>query len=266
MALELEEAAYQLSYESDGEQPVIAVHAHPSYFRYCQLGPNIEAQQAHFHLESFTSDADAYGYGGVGHMVESPLVDDWTALRMPLPEGEEGKIYLGSPTKKLLPIVTTFSSVLGHLNHGPYSPPGYPTDPNRPQFLTASAYNSVGRLNQPDSAYLRARLTPALLTALSEIEDIKTIEARVREALKASFAYPYPPAEDWDDSFGVTLGPEISFDYPGDGTGFFGRQTDETAREGLTINAKNNDYPVQQIALLGGLAALNDAALEAWGD
>jgi hypothetical protein len=65
-----------------------------------------------------------------------------------------------------------------------------------------------------------------------------------------------------EHDFRVSLRSNIAFDYPGDGSGFYPGRSHSVQPEGLNLVAANNDYPIQQVAIIGGLAALSDVALE----
>jgi hypothetical protein len=129
------------------------------------------------------------------------------------------------------------------------------TDPHNPQLVIASLSNQTP-LNEQYSAPLRATITPAALERLSALPNLEASEVQVRQAIYTSFQYPYGHAR--EDEFRVTLGEDLSFDYPGDGTGFFASRRRDVKSGGITLHAANNDYPIQQVGLMGGLAALND--------
>ena len=256
MPLALEQATYHLGYEVNGEQPVISLHTDLANLASLQdLDENLADIQAYLGIKSpFSFELDAFGYEGVGTIDESAHVVGWTALRLALPEPKSGERYYGSPTPQVLPIVTTLSVALSHLKQSAEGK----TDPNNPQLVVASLSNRTP-LNDSYSAPLRATITPTALERLSAIPELEVAEERVRQALFASYQYPYGHTR--DDDFRVTLGEDISFDYPGDGTGFFASRRRDLKREGLTLNAANNDYPIQQVGIMGGLAALNDVVL-----
>lgn len=250
-------AVYHLGYELKGEQPVISVHTDPANLESLQgLGDKLERVQAYLGMaSSFAFESDAFGYEGVGTIGESTHVVGWAALQLALPEPKTDSRYRGSPTPQVLPIATTLSVVL---EHAVQSATGK-TDPKNPQLVVASLANRTP-LNSQYSAPLRAIITPPALERLSAVTDLGAAEEQVRQALFASFQYPYRHVDDYD--FRVTLDDEIiSFDYPGDGTGFFARRSRDTTKDGLMVNAANNDYPIQQMSLIGGLAALNDVVL-----
>lgn len=256
----LEQATYHLGYTLAGEQPSISLHTHPAH-----LEQIVETRDDLAHLQkylgmsdNFTFDAEAFGYAGVGRLEDSSHVAGWAALSLAIPKAESNGMYYGTPTPQLLPIVSTLSVALRHLNI--LDPENRESsDPKHPQLVTASLTNSVP-LNEQYSAPLRATLSPDMLLWLELLPEVDVAEEQVRQALMRSFRYPYSHVR--EDDFRVELGESISFDYPGDGTGFFARRKDSKPPKGLTLNAANNDYPVQQIALLGGLAALNDIILE----
>lgn len=249
-------ATYHLGYEAAGEQPVLSLHTDYANLESLQaLSENLDNLQTYLGIKSpFTFEDDAYGYEGVGTVSESALVVGWTALRLALPKPKSGERYYGSPTPQVLPIVTTLSVVLSHIKQ---SAEGR-TDPENPQLVIASLSNRTP-LNDSYGAPLRATITTAALERLNATPDLEAAEEKVRQALFASFQYPYGHAR--DDDFSVTLGENISFDYPGDGTGFFASRSRDMKREGLTIDAANNDYPIQQVGIMGGLAALNNVVL-----
>ncbi len=179
-------------------------------------------------------------------------------LRLAIPKAESNRRYRGAPTPQLLPIVSTLSVALNHLNS--LDPDKRESsDPQYPQLVTASLSNRVP-LNKQYSAPLRATLSPDMLIWLELLPEVDTAEEQVRQAMIHSFQYPHAHVS--DDNFGVRLGESISFNYPGDSTGFCAWRKDSSPTKGLKLNAANNDYPVQQVALMGGLAALNDIVLE----
>lgn len=258
MPITLDQATYHLGYEVNGEQPVISLHTDPANLESLHdLDENLERVQEYLGIKSpFIFEDDAFGFEGVGTVSESAHVVGWTALRLALPEPKSGKSYYGSPTPEVLPIVTTLSVALSHLKQSAEGK----TDPENPQLVIASLSNRTP-LNESYSAPLRATITPAALERLTALPDIEAAEERVRQALFASYQYPYGHTR--DDDFRVTLGEDVSFDYPGDGTGFFASRSRDIKREGLTLNAANNDYPIQQVGIMGGLAALNTVLLDA---
>lgn len=258
MALNLEQASYHLGYEVDGDQPVISVHTDLANFAGLQEEEEgLARYQSYLGIDSpFSFDVDRFGYEGLGSIEESTRVEDWTVLRLALPEPETSESYYGATTPRVLPVVTTLSVVLSRLNHSAEGA----TDPENPQLLTASLSNNVP-LNSHYSAPLRAVITFDGLDRLSAVSDMEAAEEQVRQALFESFQYPYGHRE--EDDFRVSLGDNISFDYPGDGTGFFASRSQGLKREGLVLNAANNDYPIQQLGIIGGLAALNDILLDA---
>jgi hypothetical protein len=64
------------------------------------------------------------------------------------------------------------------------------------------------------------------------------------------------------ETVNTALGEDISFDYPGDGTGFFANRERKMTSEGIKLVAANNDQPLQQIGIIGGLAAMSEMVLE----
>jgi hypothetical protein len=257
MPMTLEQATYHLGYELKGEQPVISLHTDLANLANLQyLDKNLVRTQTYLGINSpFTYELEAFGFEGVGTIDEPACVAGWVALRLALPKRATGSIYYGSPTPEVLPIVATLSVVLGHLKQWAEGK----TDPDNPQLVIAGLSNRTP-LNEYYSSPVKATITPAALKKLATLSDLKAAEERVRQALFASFQYPYGHA--LDEDFRVSLGNDVSFDYPGDGTGFFASRIRDLKTEGLILNAANNDYPIQQVGILGGLAALNTMLLE----
>ena len=264
--MSLEKAVYHLGYEVEGEQPVINVHSHPESFEVLTgLEADLSGLQEYLHMdEAFAFDADAFGYGGVGRLEPSPHVDGWSKLRLALPAATSEDSYWGASTPQVLPVVSTLSTAFHYLRQLidliPTRDIDLLADPNRPQLIMPSLNNEYP-LDRQYSARFCAQLTPFMLDELETNPDIEIVEQRVREALKLSFQYPYGGTFR-DDDFRVKLGEDIDFKYPGDGTGFFANRERKMTNEGIRIVAANNYHPLQQIGILGGLAAMSEVVLE----
>ncbi len=253
------QATYHLGYELDGQQPVISVHADPAYFKDLLLkSDHLRGVQEYLGLASdFTHHEEAFGYGGIGRLEESSKGLGWMALKLTIPKAKSNGRGISTPTPELLPVVSTLSVALGHLNNVNQMRQG---NPNNSQLITVDLENTVPH-DEYHSAHISAQLTPDMLTWLELLPDVQAAQERVKGALQRSFEYPYTNPRE-NDEFWVRLGDVISFTYPGDGTGFSAWRSDADPRKGLRINAMNNDHPIQQVAILGGLAALNDIVLE----
>lgn len=253
------QAQYHLSYSQDGEQPVLEIHS--DFENFTSIASNEEhlmAVQEYLGLEqSFDSDTDSFGYSGVGQIDESTHTPGWTVLTVPIPQNDTGELFFAAATDRLLPVTATVGTVLRSIAINTSTAPG---DVAHPQLITAGLDNFVP-VNEHYSCPLKAKISAAALLAIETLSDPDAAEVRVRQALIAGFEYPLNQGQ--YDRFGVTLQDEVvAFDYPGDGTGFFGRITDAARATGLKLNAANNDYPVQQVAILCGLAALNDIVIQ----
>ena len=258
--MSLEKAVYHLGYEVEGEQPVINVHSHPKSFEALTgLEAELSELQKYLHMdEAFAFDDDDFGYSGVGRLEQSAHVEGWNTLKLPLPAATSEDSTWAASTPQVLPVVSTLSSTFHYLKR--LGGIDLLSDPSRPQLIMPSLSN-VYPLDRQYSAMFSTQLTPHMLDELATNPHIEEVEARVREALKLSFQYPYGGTFRGDD-FRVKLGEDIDFIYPGDGTGFFANRERKMTNEGIRIVAANNDHPLQQIGILGGLAAMSETVLE----
>ena len=263
------EALYHLGYSlGEQEEPRISVHTSPEHLEAMKNSvAGLASMQDYLGIEKpFSFEAGAYGFEGTGTVIDSHRVAGWTALTLAVPAPTEAGNPYASATKDLISVISTLSAIFRHLNSLHPENHGV-TDKNSSQLIIPNLYNELPH-NSPYSAKLWATLTPDMLIWTDLLPDQEATEERVRDALRDSYTRAHPSArpDDFEVSLNHRFHPDdeatLSFTYPGDGTGFFGRKTTKAYREGLEINAANNDYPEQQIAILGGLAALNDAVLE----
>lgn len=252
-------ADYHLGYSEELGQPHISVHTDPLHFEQLEEDvADLASLQARLGLDDeFRFGSDSFGFSGRGVLEDSSRVAGWTALKLAIPRPEVPGKGFATPTPDLLPVVSTLSAVLNTLGTLDPKHQGL-TDSKQPQLIRTRLSNQTP-LNQPYSAPLRATLSPDMLTSLDLLPDLEAAETQVCHALTNAFTYPYPYAN--KDDFQVNLNTAVTFSYPGDGSSFFGHKNPQMYREGMTIHAANNDYPLQQIAILGGLAALSDIAL-----
>jgi hypothetical protein len=256
-----EHAGYHLSHEVANGQPVISIHTHPI---------NLEALSASRYQEGlertrqalslphpFTFESATFGYSMAGVLEESDINGSWTKVELPVPQAANPKRYRGTQSERLLPLVSTASAILRHLNGGVAF---MLRDQDNPQYVEAWLGNSPDPMTR-SGARISARLTPYMLAALEEHEAIDKVEKDVEEAIAGTWGYAQG---DGKGEFGVSLEKPLrpEFDYPSDGGGFFAPDSKGAMVEGLSLIAANNDYPIQQIAILSGLAKLNSLVLQ----
>lgn len=263
-------AFYHLGLDSDTD-PAIEVHLHPGSLKTIERNrESIVSNQRYLGLtDEFTTESEAWGYGGIAKIADSSLMDGWANIRFPIPE------YDTASREDLLPISASIDFPLQFLNTAikkslqGYS---YVVSKTTPQFLRARLDNMPGggsyssqlfvTVESPLIKYLRDASLPELGEEISMA--MYHIDSRFfkrnRTLSPDDISYEYQVS--------LRSARDIHLDVPGSSTGLDSAHENfrqpETSDKEYKLLPHNTDTVAQQLALLSGIAFLGQKALEAY--